>query len=621
VLAVDEGLLLTNDSGRTWQRLPGWQGVARHVDFSPISVDAFLVASDAKGVWATSDCGKTFRQVGSKQAGMAADEATGVYHYPPNARFLAMMVVHGDAAPGLSLSEDGGKSWRVLAGQYHVYQALCGATGDLRLFLAASKSDRPEVRSIYTCHSVGEPWYEAVRDVVPTALAASVLRGPVFLSTADAGMYRLTHEGANYQEVGPEDVSCWASVGITWDSHADAQLLYAYDPDELGMLVSTDGMKTFSSQSRGLFTGPFVREGAHIRANANGTVFYAVANGVLYRGLRLGGLRVADAQTTPAALSFASKAYRAAQQGIRDALVAIARSRSVVEPAEIVATHLAAADAALPARDLEITAKVVGREEPKQVTVDLSRIGGSPCTPMAGTEQPGVYQCRLALEPRSFERRRPDWRRSWPGRLGFTVTAVSPEAKLSAAVAPFFLRDRPESFLWQSDFRYRKPREPKGVVAFEGSQDTVASRRRWTALELTVGPGDWEVAIGEMYSTTDVTGFQALGFWIKTKGDEADDFLVQLRDNPDYAAATTSKPVTLVKEGLVPGGTIPTEYHRILIPMQRLLRDAPGLQTRLLGFVVLSGTASRETTYWIDELRFFLNKRDLEEDERRLADE
>ena len=613
--------MLTDDSGRTWQRLSGWQSVARHVDFSPISVDAFLVASEAKGVWATSDCGRTFRQIGSEQAGMAADETTGVYHYPPNARFLAMMVVHGDAASGLSLSEDGGESWRVLAGQFHVYQALCGAMGDLRLLLVASRDDRPEARSIYTCHSVGEPWYEAVRDVVPTALAPSVLRGPVYLATADAGMYRLTHGGANYQEVGPEDVSCWASVGITWDSHADAQLLYAYDSAKLGMVVSTDGMKTFSSHSRGLFTGPFVREGAHIRANANGTIFYAVANGALYRGLRLGNLRLADVETTPAALSFANKAYRAAQEGVRDALSAIARSHSVVEPAEIVATHLKAAEAALPARDLEITAKVLGREEPKQVTVDLSRIGGSPCTRMVGTDQPGVYQCRFAIEPRNFERRHPDWRRSWPGRLGFTVTAVSQEAQLSGAVAPFFLRDRPESFLWQSDFRYRKPREPKGMVAFEGSQDTVASRRRYTALALTVGPGDWEVAIGEMYSTTDVTGYRALGFWIKTEEGRSDDFLVQLRDNPDYAAATTSKPVALIKEGLVPGGTMPTEYRRVVIPMQRLLRDAPELQTRLLGFVVLSGTAGQETTYWIDELRFFLSQRDIEEDERRLANE
>ena len=618
LLAAAGKLLQSDDGGRTWRRLAGWQGAVQSVAFNPLSSDAFQLASAETGVWSTSDGGRTFSRTGTTEAGAASNETIGVYYYPADRRLRTLLAVHGDAAPGLSLSEDGGRTWRVIARGYHIHQVLCGAAGDLRLFLIAAKTDAPEALSVHTCHSVGEPWYEVVRDVMPTDMAASVIRGPAYVATSDAGLLQLTHAGAAHSPVGPAPAPRWASVGVTWDSHADRQLVYAYAPAKLGMVVSTDGMKTFTAHSRGLFTGPFVREGAHIRANANGALFYAVVNRALYRGLRLADLRVAQVDVEPATLSFASKAYRTAQEQIRDALTPLARSDSVLEHAEQITIHAQAARAALPAADLQVTAKVVGARAPKQVTVDLSRVAGSPRTAMAPTPD-GLYSCRIPLDPAGFDSQSHDWRRRWPGRLALSVSAASQEGALAGAVGLLFLSDRPETFSWRSDFRYRQPREPVRMVAFEGSDDTVAKRRRWTALKLTVGPGEWEVALGDAFRTVDVTGYYALGFWIKTTSTERHDLRVQLRDNPDYVMATVSKPARLLADGFVSGQTLPNEYCRVVLPLRRLVRDTAQLQTRLLGFVVLSGDAPHETTYWIDDLRFYLTEEDLEADRRQLA--
>ncbi|MEI4920741.1 hypothetical protein Q8G81_34870, partial [Klebsiella pneumoniae] len=70
---------------------------------------------------------------------------------------------------------------------------------------------------------------------------------------------------------------------------ADSRIIYAYAPGKLGFVVSTDDGKTFKSFGEGLPAGGFVKKGAHVRANAGGSLFYAAINNTLYVGRRHSG--------------------------------------------------------------------------------------------------------------------------------------------------------------------------------------------------------------------------------------------------------------------------------------------------------------------------------------------
>ena len=622
VVAATERLLVSDSAGRTWEPLPAWTrpDSVRHVAFSLTSPDTFYVASGVQGVWATADAGKTFGELGSADTGLADTETVHVCIYPADRRGLTLVAAHGDAAAGISVSDDGGRSWRVLASDYHIYRTLPDPGGDTRLFFVAATTDEPYERSIYTCHSLDEPWYEVVRDILPTDLAPSLLKGPIYVGTADTGMIRLTADGTTARPVGPADVTAWASVGVTWGAQADQQLVYAYDPLELGMVVSTDGLKTTSSHSRGLITGPLVGEGAHIRASADGSRFFAVANGSLCRGVvSRGRLRV---DVEPPALTFATQAHRRALDLLRKALRPITTARAVAEPAARLVEHASEIGTALSAPRVTVTAEARS-EGLEAVTVDFSRLGGSPRTPMTPDPEhgPGVYTAAIPFNPEALRPDDRDWRRRWPGRLGLSVTAVSESNVLAGGIGTLFVADRPESFLWRSDFRWWKPFNPDGILSLEGTNESARGPGSWTALTFTVGPGPWRLPIGNPYATTDITGYHAFGFWVKADRELDPGFSVQVRDNPDYVIPVLAEAVPPVSEGLVHDRPLARGYRRVLVPIKRLLNNAPTFQTRLMGYVIFSGKAPQQTTYWIDDVRFYLTPDDVTEQTRRIVDE
>jgi len=633
-LTTGAGLVLSNDAGRTWRPLPEAAaqklGAIRHLAFDPRSADAFYLATDGKGIWATADGGKSFRQAGSKAAGMAADSALAVYVYPTDMRFLTLLAVHGDAAPGISLTEDGGAAWRVMAPDYFVWKLLCSGTDYVYgkgtfagpLYMAAAKKDAPDVQGIYACGSLGEPWFVAVRDVVPTDAAMELLGDDPYWATADSGLYRITHKGADFLRVGPPELSRWPSLGVTWGAHADAQLLFAYEPARLGMAVSTDGLKTFTAHSQGLYTSPYVREGARLRANANGTVFYAVANGILSRGERFdGALRVSRVAVTPPVVAFARRTWAECTWRLHRAIKVLADDPRAAEAARPIAAAGRNVKRALSAEAVTVAATVLGK--PKSVTVDLSRLGGSPWTPLFddgqhgdGAAADGVYAASFPIDPKSIDYQHGDWRPPWPGPVPLTVTAVAPDGSLAGTVGILLLLSQPESFLYWSEDDPRPPdvRDTQGKVAIaldDQSFSPYASTRSW---RLTAGPGPWLLPIGSPYRLLDITGYYALSFWVKSAAPRPDDLRVQLRDQPTYAFSTTTPPAAIVAERLIEGGAIDGQFRRVVIPLSRLLKDAPAFQTRLFCWILFSGEGRAPATYWIDDLRFFLSKEDLESD-------
>jgi len=604
VVATRAGVLFSDDAGGTWQPLSkaaaDQVGNIRHVEFSPDAPDTFYLASNRKGVWATKDGGKTVEAVGSKQAGMAADETVAVYVYPGDRRFRTLLAIHGEAAPGISYSRDRGHTWRVAAPDYHVRSILCGGAGDRELFLVASKKGATDVQSIYYCVSFDDYWLELVRDLIPTDTSLSLLvkagrwneevfRGatPIF-STADAGLYRVNQGGG--VRIGPADINAFASVGFTWGPNADTEVFFAYEPRKLGMMVSTDGLQTFARQGEGLYTGPFVKEGARIRANANGTVFYATANEVLYVGRRSSGpLEVSRVAVTPPIFIFENEGYKAAMDGLRDELRTFANERYVAREAKRIVKSARDARAYLSETQFTVTATVTGPGgPPASVTVDLSRIGGSGLAPMLddgqhgdGAAGDGLYGATFRFDPRRLKNDSHDWRRRWPGRLGLTVTAAGADGALSGAVAVLAVFDSPESFT------LHKKVDP-----------------------IAVTPGPWSQSLGAS-EVPDILAYYAMTFWIKSDMAGDEDVQVQLRDAPPFSFATTTPPAWIVKEALVEGGKVTSEWRLVTIPLARLLKDSPQFETMRLGAVVLSGESKSPRTYWVDEVRFHISREDL----------
>ncbi|MFW6161315.1 MAG: WD40/YVTN/BNR-like repeat-containing protein [Planctomycetota bacterium] len=622
ILVTGPGLLRSDDAGRTWKRLGATSKLGRvtDVEFDPVVTDTFYLATRAKGVWVSEDAGRTVRAIGKKQTGLATDTTVAVRLYRADRRRATLLVTHGDAAPGLSVTEDRGETWRVTAREFNVYRLLCASATSLRIYLTASKADGAEARSVYTCRSLGEPWVELARDVLVTDLCLPAHAGSPYLATADAGVHRLSPSGASPVEGAADDFRELASFGVTWNGHADSQLFYAYEPRKLGLLVATDDLQRPSSYRRGLFTGPFVREGAHVRATADGHVFLAVANGALYRGVRLGGtLRVSQLRLEPASVSVAPSTHTRAMRRVQDALPLLASARSAVGPARRIAGYLEQVEGAISSHTVHVTARITGRDaEAESVTLDASRLGGSPRSPLLddgrhgdGAAADGTYGARIPLAPGEFPTDRHDWRRPWPGRIPLTVTATADDGSLGAAVGVLYLHRRAEPFAIPDGFHHWKPSAPgqQGLRRAEGVEEGRVPGESWTGCVVEVGPGEWKLVLGSLWHTHDCTGFHALSFWIRSdkavpRGPE-----VALRDYPRYLPATETPSVAV--------GPVTTEWRRVVVPLSPLLARAPKFQTRLLSTIVFRGECDEPRTYYLDDPRFFPTADSLEADRRR----
>ena len=627
VLTTDQGLLTSGDGGRTWVPLPeataAKLGSVRGVGFVPHQLDSFHLATESKGVWTTDDAGKTFRQSGSTSNGLASNSVVAVHFYPFDWSFKTLLAIHGESAPGISRTEDGGKSWQIVADRYFVNHLLLDYVGGRKIFyLSGATRESPDRRSIYSSRAIGDHWYEVIRDVIPTDGATRLLAHSAALwSTADSGLFSITHYGAKHDRIGPETPEKWSSIGATWGPHADTELIYAYEPSKLGMVFSSDGLKSHSSQSRGIYTGPYIKEGSHIRANANGTIFYAVINNTFYVGHTRGGaFKISSVTLDPPVISYAHQTYRNARSAFRNGLKSLPKDGNAAALAKQCLGFLDTERESFPQEPVAITARIVGRggAKPAKVTVDLSRLAWSPRTSMFddgkhrdGEAGDGVYGATFLLKPSSVEGKNGEWRPRGSGRYGLTVTAVSEEGRLSGAVGILQLHARAESFTyWDEDIYGPRCYGVEGDLYWE-HQWSNAKRGR-VSLRLAVQGGPWSAPYRSNWYGRSVNGFYALSFWVKTDGTRDEELSVQFRDGSESAYPTTTPPVPVLKEGLVEGGTIDREYRRVVVPVHRVIKDTPKFRPDRLCYVIFSGPGGSPRNYWIDLIRFHLDKEDLD---------
>jgi hypothetical protein len=508
-----------------------------------------------------------------------------------------VLVGHGREAPGLSRSLDGGKSWEVLHGEYHVYRIDEGRVrhGLETMFVAATKR-APDVRNVYNCAALGDHWMEIASDVVLTDMVTPHVHEmrlggwggrPVFFTTLDAGLFLLSKIGAT--RIGPDGSTKQVSVGVTYGRNADQELLFTYDARKLGLIVSTSGMERWTSLAAGLPTGPFVREGAQIRANANGTVFYAAANHRLWHGrVYTGPNALSDVAVTPPVVMLSAGRVDALADQLRSRLAVVPRRRRAAQEVENLLRTLDAYQELMAGSTVRVTAEVAGRSAPKSVTVDLSRVGGAARTPMLddgehgdGKAGDGVYGAVHAIDPRSVRQRNQEWRVVW-GRTGLSVTAVDEGGKLSGAVGVLGLHDRPSGFV------------------------VLGSRER----EVEVAAGPW--ALGLDGRERSLVSCVAMSFEVSRSPRVDEEVYVQLVDAPPFSTDSRTERVGVLKEGFAEGQALTERWTRVVIPLERLLKTAPEFMRNRLGQVVISGDGNFQGKCWIRNVRFHMDPKVLQ---------
>jgi hypothetical protein len=628
LLATTSGLFLTDDAGQEWKPLaagaPDKVGVTVCAAFAPNEPDRFYIATAGKGIWATTDGGKTFAQVGSAAKGMASDQVQALYVYPFDPLFRTLLALHGEAAPGLSRTIDDGKTWQVLSPAYHAKAILFNRPEDSRdrvVYLSAARKDRPEVYSLWASPTLGDVWTEVAADVLAVdGVVSGLPKGGAFWATQFGGLLSIVRQGANVERLGPTDVDRWASIGVTGGAGPKSEVLFAYEPTKLGLVISEDGFRTGSSQNQGLFVGPFVREGAHIRVNANGTVFYAVINQALYTG-RLAGSKcqIHEVLAQPPMLNVSSTSYVNVMKEVYETIREFPKTHQAGVDAVKLTAFIRERKKDFPLCPVQVTARVrVENGKPEHVTGDFSLLGCPASQELFddgqhgdGAPGDGLYGATAILNLRNYTQGHHGGPLPSNGPVGLPVTAQWGQDQSDIRTGIIGIFRRPQGFTYWDEWG-SELLDPEGTVKGEIVKDQKPKQGQH-CIKLTVGTEKWLAPWTHHYSRYDLSGYYALVFWVRTDDGAQSDLWVSLRTNPDEVLPTCSPSVAILKEKCIDGGALSAEWRRVVIPLQRFYREKSTFEPSAFGGVVFGGPAGPARTYFIDDIRFIAEPAELEE--------
>jgi len=691
VLVMDDGLRVSDDLGNKWQAIPGTSagaiGQIKHVEFSLESPQAMFLASASKGVWKIEDAAKAPVQIGSKAGGLADDSVATVCLDGADPTMRTLLACHGQKAMGVSRSFDGGRTWSVTpgTGNYFVHAILPGGPGYSWAQIVASTKEAPDKKSIFFAGQIGDYLAEMINDVSPCDGALAVVRDPKvvgewavkgdcgYWATSGGGLIRCTHCGNDSRRIGPDTIAKLTSVGVTYGPTAGTQIIYAYEPTKLGMVVSQDGGQTFGSFSNGLYKGQFVKQGSHIRASAGGGTFFAVINDSLYVGRRhTGKIAISDITVSPPEISFSIGQSGEAARVMRTPLSEFRTVRGTGEASKQLLGQIRDQAAAQSSLGVTVTARLSkaggasaattlpADQKPVWVTLDASCLqnhdprfqhvamvdarsvgnyweergmpGSARPTALPAAEDVYGATCGLRMDrlwPAGWE----TLCRPWPGPIPVTITALSPDGSISSAVAVVSLYNRPETLtFWQPvDSRYPGALgevdaflcEPPPVAGVPQSVATPPSGSR-KALHILAKGKPWSLPLTNEPYGANISGYYALAFWIRCGGKTSPELYAQLQDNSGDSFPITSAKVPLQKENLVEGGPITDTYRRVVVPLERILKEtAPdpnragsasdlAVRRSSVKSLILSGDGQSPQNYWVGDIVLYTTAKEVE---------
>jgi hypothetical protein len=407
--------------------------------------------------------------------------------------------------------------------------------------------------------------------------------------------------------------SAWTSLFFTNGPRGESEVLAAYDPRRRGLCLSTrrfaDGLG--EAQNRGLYVGPYVKSGATCVANANGTVYYVVLNNALWIGrwtVPARGPAVVQARSVPCSVRVDEAAIGRARDGLHSHIAAIAADeRPEPHLAPMAAKARTVADA-IDGMRTTIRARVRhpgGPAQIKSVTVDASRLGGSPATLLRddgehddGKDGDGVYGARLRFTPALFRQE------GFREMHLLTVTAVDMAGARASWPARLHISRGPTAVGlmrggWES------PRA-EGPVTIRMVRDS-SLRPHANVLQIAAtGPGPWRAAWLMPGDGVNSAGLKWLTFHIK--GDVDQELLVHLMDFHRFGSeGFFDEPHASAAAPLLGGGyleSVTPAYQTVRIPLARLLpRGLYFLRWHTAGIALAVPEGGRPGVYHIHDAR------------------
>lgn len=282
--ASGSALWVSHDRGEHWRPLAATgtaagalPGPVTALLVDPLAPRRLYAGTAQDGVLRSEDGGVHWRACGT---GLAHPRIHALVFAPDDPTCATIYASHSLAEPGLSVTRDGGASWRTIALTY--------AIGDLAvlddcLFCAASS---PAQGTGFFRADATKGWF-CVLPEPPLALAVSP-RDPhrLVFATREGGLSVSANAGISTRRIGPPGIDVEALAidpAGAGGVGPDAETVIAYAPRATGVIASGDGGEHWAGWTAGLPPSEWVAEGAQLVLACDGAVAYATANGQLLR--------------------------------------------------------------------------------------------------------------------------------------------------------------------------------------------------------------------------------------------------------------------------------------------------------------------------------------------------
>jgi len=624
-LATGDGLVRSDDEGRTFQAVPAASGekvgAVTALTICPADADVLLMGTDSSGLYLSEDGGKSFQRIGAGEGGLVSNHIDSAEFQALDPSYRTLLVTHGTAAAGLSVSRDRGKTWEVLASDRFLTKLVA-----VRSTIVAAGSlavTEGKVWSIHRSGTEGFRWEHCRTGIRPTAPLYPWPRSwwRFLMATRDGQILDSDDDGRTWGRMADFDGTSWESFFVTRGATAATRVLAAYSPRKGGLMLATGRLDPSSAVARnaGLYVGPYIKSGAECRANANGSVYYAVVNNVLWvarRPAAKAGPTVQQTWTTPSTVWVGRGQLVGATAEVHRRIAAVAAGE--VTDANV---HALASAARVIRKQVEgmsfvVSAQVThpaGLGAIKSVTADAFPLGGRPNAPLYddgrhgdGKAGDGLFAGEVDFQASALASdNRQAQQLGFPGVGAVTVTAVDTAGKAatwSATVSIVPMADRID--LGPSG-RFGGRNDQDGVSVYMARNEGMDGRTAWCYEAHTTGPWrgmpamDFRNGFG-----INISGRDTLSFDIR--GDVDQQLYVQLFDRFRVGADVFDQPhlsraVPLIAPGRL--HAITGAWQHVRIPVAELLPKGHYFLRRFGGTITLSaGKDGRPGRYYLDHV-------------------
>ncbi len=613
---TSEGFFVTRDDGRTWRRLESVDsarvGEITCLAVSPGFPEVVCLGTDASGLFLSVDQGKSWKALGSEKEKPASAHIEYVDFCTWDPSWQTLMVTHGTAAPGLSISRDLGQTWEVLAADRYLKNFV--KQGET-IIASGSMPGEGEVWGIHRSDTDGLRWEESIRNIRPSEPAVTYSSCHFFFATMDGDILRSFDDGKTWNPAVRSQSSSWQSLFFTCKASTGGEILAAYDPHKEGLSLSPYRFSSGSGekQNMGLYVGPFVKSGANASVNANGSTYYVVMNNTLLAG-RWGrpakGPSIVQAKSLPLAVRTDRDAVVQAEASLRRHIEALASGNVGTNHIQSIASASAAIEQREATMNFAVQARVAhpeGLSAIRSVTVDATGLGGTRDVPLYddglhndGSAGDGLYAGTVRFFTRIFQQASA-LSRAVRGKITLPVTATDRAGNSDSLAAAVAVLRSPETIVLFAQGAHEGAKVEGPVtaqqVANEGAEAGAIAIR-----VAATGSGPWRGGWMASGGGRNIAGCAKLVFHIR--GDRSQEVYVQLIDHqvlgPD---AILDEPHFSERVPLIAGGylkSITPAYQKASIPINKLLpKGVYFLRLHEVGVALSTMYLGKPGTYYI----------------------